>query len=416
MSAENEEIFKLIKNIGRIAKDVRYGNLSLRIDNKKFSQYSDIVEDINNMLESIEDRENMIKEYQSFLRQKSLSLANIFNNMREGILTLSEDYKILQINVMCAKRFNTSPNKLINKNIFDVLKKYKITAYPNTQSNISLKNFFTKKRNEVNLKFEKDGVYRIFNIGLITYTDIKKTKQYLIVSKDITEELELENLKDTFEAALTHDLKVPILAQGNIFNMLNNESFGKLTPMQKDAVENLIVCNDDLITLVSNLLCSYSIDEDGFKINKSKCDIKTILEEEIKKLSFFIDNCGKKVELKCMNGNFSANVDRIEIARVFKNILSNAINYSDKNSTINIKLKSDNKFIYISVENNGMGIKEGDLSKIFEKYYSAASKFRKVGSGLGLYLSKKIIELHGGEISVTSTPDVKTEFSIKIPI
>ncbi len=416
MAEVNEEILKLIKNIGRIAKDVRYGNLSSRLDNKKFSQYSEIVEDINNMLESIEDRENMIKEYQAFLKQKSLSLANIFNNMREGILTLSEDYKILQINVICAKRFGLPSNKLVNKNIFDVLKQFKITNYPNSKDNISLKNFFTKKRNEVNLKFEKDGVYRIFNISLISFTDINKTKQYLIVSKDITEELELENLKDTFEAALTHDLKVPILAQGNIFNLLNNESFGKLTPMQKDAVENLIICNDDLITLVSNLLCSYSIDEDGFKINRSKCDVKTILEEEINKLSFFTVDCGKKVELKSIGEDFSTNVDRIEIGRVFKNILSNAINYSDKNSTIKVKIEKNKKYICIFVENNGMGIKEGDLSKIFEKYYSAASKFRKVGSGLGLYLSKKIIELHNGEISVTSTPDVKTEFSIKLPI
>ncbi len=413
---ENEAINKLIKTIGKIAKDVRYGNFSSRIDIKKFSENQEIIEDINKMLESIEDRENMIKEYQNFLKQKSLSFANIFNNMREGILTLSEDYRILQINFICAKRLNISPNKLINKNIFDVLKKYKITNYPNSENTISLKNFFKQKRNEVNLKFEIDGIYRIFNISLITYTDINKNKQYLIVSKDITKELELENLKNTFEAALTHDLKVPILAQGNIFNLLNNESFGKLTPMQKDAVENLITCNDDLITLVSNLLCSYSIDDDGFKISKSNCDVKNILEDEIKKLSFFIEDCGKSVKLKASGKDFFAHVDRVELSRVFKNILSNAINYSDKNSIIKVNIKKTKTHIYITVENNGMGIKEGDLSKIFEKYYSAASKFRKVGSGLGLYLSKRIIELHGGEINVKSSPDVKTEFSIKLPV
>ena len=416
MEKENETINKLIKNIGKIAKDVRYGNLSSRLDGKNFPNYLEIIDDINNMIESIEDRENMIKEYQNFLKQKSLSFANIFNNMREGILTLSNDYKILQINFICAKRFNSSPNKLINKNIFDILKKYKITNYPNSDQIISLKKFFTKKRNEVNLKFEINGTYRIFNISLITYTDINKTKQYLIVSKDITKELELENLKNTFEAALTHDLKVPILAQANIFNLLKNESFGKLTSMQNDAIENLIICNDDLITLVSNLLCSYSIDDDGFRIQKTNCDIKDILETEIKKLSFFIEDCGKKVEFHATGKDFSAHVDKIELSRVFKNILSNAINYSDKNSTIKISIKKSNNHIYISVENNGMGIKEGDLSKIFEKYYSAASKFRKVGSGLGLYLSKKIIELHGGEITVKSTPDIKTEFSIKIPV
>ena len=101
--------------------------------------------------------------------------------------------------------------------------------------------------------------------------------------------------------------------------------------------------------------------------------------------------------------------------RVVKNLISNAIDHSNTQKAIEIKISTVPKFITISVIDFGQGIPKDEIKMIFNKYYSAAKKLRKVGTGLGLYLSQQIAEAHGGEITVQSEENVRTEFCVKIP-
>ena len=103
------------------------------------------------------------------------------------------------------------------------------------------------------------------------------------------------------------------------------------------------------------------------------------------------------------------------MTRVIKNIISNGISHSNTTETIDITSTKTNNTIEISITDYGQGISREELDLIFNKYYSAANRFRKIGTGLGLYLSRQIAIAHGGEITVTSQENEKTEFVIKIP-
>ena len=101
---------------------------------------------------------------------------------------------------------------------------------------------------------------------------------------------------------------------------------------------------------------------------------------------------------------------------VIKNLVSNAINHSNTNKDIDVKIGQIKGFATISVIDYGQGIPKDEIKMIFNKYYSAAKKLRKVGTGLGLYLSQQITEAHGGEITVESEENVRTEFCVKLPM
>ena len=106
----------------------------------------------------------------------------------------------------------------------------------------------------------------------------------------------------------------------------------------------------------------------------------------------------------------------MQLERVIKNLISNAISHSNTKKNIDIKISENQGMAIISVIDYGQGIPQEEINMIFNKYYSAAKKFRKIGTGLGLYLSQKIIESHGGEITVQSEEGVGTEFFVKLPM
>ena len=108
--------------------------------------------------------------------------------------------------------------------------------------------------------------------------------------------------------------------------------------------------------------------------------------------------------------------DELEIMRVLNNLLNNASSYSPEKSEINVKIIQEDGFARVSVADNGPGIKPEDLKTVFNELKTNAKTFKKVGSGLGLFISKKIVESHGGKISVESEPGKGSCFTFTLPI
>ena len=108
--------------------------------------------------------------------------------------------------------------------------------------------------------------------------------------------------------------------------------------------------------------------------------------------------------------------DRFQLKRVIKNLIQNAISYGSPKTSIDIKIGEIPDYTVIKVKDHGEGIPKAQLEKIFNRYYSASKKFRKIGTGLGLYLSKEIAKAHDGDLTVESKEGEYTEFCIKIPV
>ena len=241
-----------------------------------------------------------------------------------------------------------------------------------------------------------------------------KKKRFAVLIKDITNQKDLEKLREDFVATLTHDLKVPIVAEANILDFLINGKFGEITEKQRVAITNMKTCNQELVDLVQILLETYKIKETGIDLDKENIMLKPFLNSIIEEMLPIIEKSNLKINFK-PHHDIKVLADDMHLKRVVKNIIQNAISHSESSKDIDIKLAEVPGFVTISIIDYGKGISKENIDKVFNKYYSTAKKFRKIGTGLGLYLSQQIVKSHGGEIVVTSEEGVSTEFCIKLP-
>ncbi len=226
------------------------------------------------------------------------------------------------------------------------------------------------------------------------------------LSKKINVLKEVEELKEDFVATLTHDLKVPILAEKNMLNFLLDKRFGELNEKQTEALLHLKNSNKELVELVEIILETYKLNETKIELNLEETNVNSLIEETIEEMRPIADT--DAIQIKYWTEfDRKIKLDKFYMKRVLKNLILNAISFSTPSSVVDVALCNDDKNIYIKITNYGKGIKKEELKHIFDKYYTTAKKFRKVGTGLGLYLSNKIIQAHKGRIFVESESDKK---------
>ncbi len=230
----------------------------------------------------------------------------------------------------------------------------------------------------------------------------------------VEKEKENNEIKEDFIAMLTHDLKVPIIAQDNTLDLLLDNKFGELNNEQKDAIKNIKISNHDLRHLVESLLDSHKFEKKGFipKIQKG-VSLRNFIDDIILQASSIANLHNKKIRLyDHLEPNYTFDTDVLLLKRVIQNLILNAISYGINSEYIDITLENNDTSCVIRVKDYGVGISKENIDKIFNKYYCAAELYSKASMGLGLYLSNKIIGTLDGRITVASEENKGSEFSI----
>ena len=378
---------------------VRYGDLSKKIEKIDIPSSSQLTESVNRMIESLKDREKMITEYQNELHNQNKFLEAVFNSLSDGLIIYDGDYKILRATTKISEWFDAPVKELYGENIFDYI------LIPQGKRLEKLKN------DDVFVKSDKASNFTASSMELKLEDNVKR---FILILKNVTNERELESLKDDFVATLTHDLKVPIIAETNMLELFLNESFGHVSEKQRTALKNMQASNKELLDLVQIVLETYKVRDGKIRLYKDNIMLKGFIEEIIEEMRPIADKTKNNLEFMTPR-DIRVYADRIQLKRVVKNLIQNAISYGEPNSPVEIKIGEIPRYIVITVKDYGAGISKSDINKIFNKYYSAAKKFRKIGTGLGLYLALQVIKSHEGELVVESEEGKYTEFMIKLP-
>ncbi len=229
---------------------------------------------------------------------------------------------------------------------------------------------------------------------------------------------QLDKTKDEFVGMASHQLRTPLTSVKGYISMVLEGDAGKVSDMQRKFLEEAFMSSERMVRLIDDFLNVSRIQNGKFMIDKHEVDLSKVVEQEIDSLQpsakmrnlKFIYNLPKDFPL--------LNVDEGKIRQVIMNFADNALYYSHDNTSITINLFVDGKDVVLTVKDTGIGVPINEQSQLFSKFYRAsnARKQRPDGTGVGLYLAKKVIDAHNGKIIFLSIEGKGSMFGFRLPI
>lgn len=230
-------------------------------------------------------------------------------------------------------------------------------------------------------------------------------------------QLEHQNTSKTkFLGIASHDLRNPIASICGVSHFLETERFGTLNEGQHEMVRCIIDASENMLSLVEDLLDVSKIDLDHFSLTREALSPAELVSQVEKLQKPIAERKSIKLELLDSSKAALSSIDRRLITRCIENLVTNSIKFSPKATRVTLETRADESFVYISVKDQGPGIPESEFDKLF-KEFSRTSNMPTGGessSGIGLYVVKRIITSHSGEITATNLPEGGAHFQIKL--
>lgn len=251
---------------------------------------------------------------------------------------------------------------------------------------------------------------------------LSRTLYYSLGRKQIEEQrlqhlIELNTTKDEFISLASHQLRTPATGVKQYIGMILEEFVGTITEAQRSILMKAYESNERQLSIVSDLLKVAQIDAGKVNLRKSSVNLIPLISDVIKEQQGTYEHRKQRVEVSSSAPVVQALIDKDKMRMVLENMLDNASKYSDVGKTIRVKIEEDGDWACINITDKGVGIALADQDKLFEKFsriYNPLST-QVGGTGLGLYWAKKIIDLHDGNITVSSKPNKGTTFCIYLP-
>ncbi len=244
-----------------------------------------------------------------------------------------------------------------------------------------------------------------------TYSD----KYAQIASKKEESASQVAEFKENLIANIAHDLKSPISSQIQAIKILLSHNTNDYDDFQNEILNQLLSSNYYMQDLIENLLLKFKSQNSKFELMKKKNNLAKSIDKAISTIIFMFNEKGQSISLQAGNKNIVAVYDDIEIQRVIQNLLTNASKYGDANSEIKVVIKKKGEYASISVINSGKKL-SSNTKEIFNIYNSNSKQHKTVGVGLGLHVSREIIEAHNGMIKARNMCNNVVVFNFKIPI
>jgi signal transduction histidine kinase/PAS domain-containing protein len=251
---------------------------------------------------------------------------------------------------------------------------------------------------------------------LLSYQDVTDTQRVERALRERNEALETAGrLKSEFIANVSYELRTPLNAIIGFAEILANEYFGALTPRQLDYSRGILDSSQRLLSLINDILDLATIEAGYMTLETARVDIHDMLDAVLTLTRERARNQHLELEVDCPADIGAVEADERRLKQALFNLISNAIKFTPPNGSIRLKAERGDDELVLSVADTGVGIPVADQARIFEKFERGDPTLAQTGAGLGLSLVKSLVELHGGTVTIESSPDQGTTVRCRLP-
>jgi two-component system, NarL family, sensor kinase len=264
-----------------------------------------------------------------------------------------------------------------------------------------------------------DRLLAALSIIISTYFMVRYTRyqaQILEQEKLVETERNLAKMREDFVATLTHDLKTPLLGEQRVLHHFLEGTFGAVEPEQRTTLEALNRNKNRQLELVDNLLSVYRNDNVGVELRSSSIDMDELIADVLTDVQELAQERQLSLTYQCKRVPPKVKGDALQLRRVLSNVLHNALNYTPLNGHIDVALSELGSFLRIDISDDGPGLAQDELESVFQRFYRAEGQRDTIGTGLGLYLSRQLIQAHRGRLWAENKPEGGCRFSFLLPI
>ena len=390
-----------LKEFMKVSRDISNKQFDSRVRGQMSGEIGEFAKNFNYMADTIN---YTIRD----ITDKNMQLKSIMQSVSHGILAIDTRGKILLINEL-AKKMVEGNEYLIaeGKNIRQFIKNELILE-------TVLHNMSSEHSTVIQKNIKKDLIYKI-KIDPVHFEDTDAVIGFIINIENITEYVKLENMRKEFVANVSHELKTPITSiQGFVETLkmtdnLDEDTKNRFLTIIENETTRLTRLIDDILLL--------STIENKTKKKVEKVDLFEVFEE----VNEVINYIAKKKNIKVKYDFKNKDIDLWEysgyIRQILLNIISNAVKYTGENGKVSVKQYIKSERVFIEVKDNGIGIPQEDIDRIFERFYRVdKARSRSVGgTGLGLAITKHMVKALNGNIKVESELGVGSKFTIELP-
>jgi two-component system phosphate regulon sensor histidine kinase PhoR len=334
-------------------------------------------------------------------------LRSMLDNLPVGVYRATSDGRILEANRTFAELLgydNVDEIKSVNLDDVYVRKADRINHLEKLRDAPVFAEFELKRKDGRTIWVRDYPKATLANSGYVDYMDgvLVQTQGIEAIVRDLTERRRLEIMKDHFISAATHELRTPLVSIKGYADFILAENPDSLIGNIRPYVEVMKRNADRLLELTNDLLDVQRMESGRVQLKLQQVDIRSLVRECVQEVQPLLNQKSHHLHMMIPSGALNIRGDPLRLSQVLWNIMNNAIKFTPDGGDVTVSIEETPARIRICVQDTGIGIDKKDLDRVFEPFATIEKPTYFKGTGLGLSLTKRLVEAHGGIITVTS--------------
>lgn len=362
--------------------------------------------------------ERRVRDQTADLRRLVRQTEVLLSSVGDGIYGVDPDGRVTFINPSGAEALKYQPEDLLGASARDLFQSPEDDGTPSGRSGCYITDAVEKgfvSNGEQDTYVRADGTTIPVEITSSPLLDENRIRGAVVVFRDVTQRREVERMKNEFLSVVSHELRTPLTSIRGSLGLLAGGAVGDLPPTAQRMVTIAVASSERLTRLLNDILDIERIEAGNLPMDLRQRDAADLVREAATEMSDLAASVGVRIEIGGVSGHVFADADRI--VQTLVNLLSSAVKFSPEGGVVRVDAQPAGSHVMFRVSDEGRGIPRDKLESIFERFEQVDSSDarEKNGAGLGLPISRGIVERHGGQMWVDSEVGAGTVFRFSLP-